>query len=249
MVLLDHFHPPLKVRRHWHSFHHAWATFLASSLNQYLPEGWVAEPHVQFGIEIDVATLETQQPALSSMPHQISQSGVSAAPKRAWTPPQPAKTIPFTPATDKIEVQIYDSSSVDLTLVGAIELVSPANKDRAEHRQAFVSKCETFLHQGIGLVIVDVVTERTANLHKELMTRLDPPSAGTISDRLYAVAYRVIKRDEQTHLDIWQESLNIGQSLPTLPLWLRNHLCLPVELQETYERTCRELKISFDEFS
>ena len=54
MPLLDHFRPPLVLRRHWHSFRHAWATYIASDLNQRLPEGYFAEPNVQFGIEIDV---------------------------------------------------------------------------------------------------------------------------------------------------------------------------------------------------
>ena len=58
MPLLDHFHPPLSARRHWHAFHNAWATYLASDLNSLLPQGYFAEPNVQFGIEIDVATFE-----------------------------------------------------------------------------------------------------------------------------------------------------------------------------------------------
>jgi hypothetical protein len=52
MVLLDHFRPPLSSRRHWHAFHNAWATYLATDLNQKLPAGFFAEPNVQFGIEI-----------------------------------------------------------------------------------------------------------------------------------------------------------------------------------------------------
>ncbi|MUG99665.1 hypothetical protein F7734_48255 [Scytonema sp. UIC 10036] len=63
---------------------------------------------------------------------------------------------------------------------------------------------------------------------------------------LYAVAYRVVERSEESSLDIWYESLNIGDSLPTLPLWLRGGLCLPVDLNATYDRTCREQRILFD---
>ncbi|MEQ9369007.1 MAG: hypothetical protein RIG63_08235 [Coleofasciculus chthonoplastes F3-SA18-01] len=58
MGLLDHFHPPLSNRRHWHAFHNAWATYIASDLNRQLPEGYFAEPNVQFGIEIDVAAFK-----------------------------------------------------------------------------------------------------------------------------------------------------------------------------------------------
>ena len=41
MPLLDHFHPPLGLMRHWEGFHHAWAANLAQHLNrQILPAGW-----------------------------------------------------------------------------------------------------------------------------------------------------------------------------------------------------------------
>src|SRR5262249_22391367 len=127
-------------------------------------------------------------------------------------------------------------------LAGAIELVSPANKDRAAHRDAFVSKCASYLQQGVGLVVVDVVTERTANLHQELLTRLQAGDPGA-ADLLYAAAYRPIERDGKPHLDMWYERLAVGAALPTLPLWLRGGICLPVELQATYERTCREQRL------
>lgn len=243
MALLDHFHPPLKGHRHWHSFHNAWATHIASELNQQLPEGWFAEPNVQFGIEIDVATLEAPTTAAPQLQIQTVQGAVSAVQQRVWTPRLPTRTVPFTPAADSIEVNIFETSGGP-TLIGAIELVSPANKDRAEHRQAFISKCETYLRQGIGLVVVDIVTERRANLHHELLTRLQATADPTWSEELYASAYRVVERDKQPCLDIWQESLSIGQPLPVLPLWLRGNWCLPVELNDTYERTCHGLKIS-----
>jgi len=60
MPLLDHFHPPLSVDRHWESFHAAWIGSLADALNRQLPEGYFAEEltHAGAGVEIDVATFE-----------------------------------------------------------------------------------------------------------------------------------------------------------------------------------------------
>jgi hypothetical protein len=60
---------------------------------------------------------------------------------------------------------------------------------------------------------------------------------------IYAVAYRPVKRAGQPSLDIWQATVTVGGSLPTLPLWLRGNLCLPVDLDVTYHRTCREQRI------
>lgn len=236
MVLQDHFHPPLSTRRHWHSFHNAWATYIASDLNQQLPEGYFAEPNVQFGIEIDVATFEEGRPMA------LGEDIMQWHGETSWKPLAPDQTIPFLPATETVEISVFNAEAGP-TLMGAIELVSPANKDRQAHRDAFVAKCETYLQQGIGLVIVDVVTGRNANLHRDLLSRLQAASISMQQNSLYGVAYRVVEREGQSNLDIWQHALMVGEPLPTLPLWLQGGLCLPVDLNATYDRTCREQRI------
>jgi len=229
MVLHDHFRPPLSLRRHWHAFHSAWSTYLASHLNDQLPEGYFAEPNVQFGIEIDVAAWE--------------ESGDEAITiSSGWSPPPPTQTVNITMLTDLVEVQIY-SRDGGPTLAAAIELISPANKDRPSHRDAFVSKCAAYLQQGVGLLIVDVVTDRRACLHAELLERLHAAFEEHAEADLYASAYRPIQRDESPALDIWQAALSVGSDLPILPLWLRGNMCLQVDLAATYSRTCREQRI------
>src|SRR5437870_1168692 len=66
------------------------------------------------------------------------------------------------------EVLIYDQSRGRL-LVAAIEIVSPANKDRPESRRAFVTKCAALLQERICVSIVDLVTTRHFNLYGDLM--------------------------------------------------------------------------------
>ncbi|MBE9016310.1 DUF4058 domain-containing protein [Chroococcidiopsis sp. CCALA 051] len=241
MVLLDHFHPPLSVRRHWHAFHNAWATYIASDLNQHLPQGYFAEPNVQFGIEIDVAAFDESTLA------DDGSGTVIALPLTAtdWQPAPPTQTIPFQPTRETVEISIF-SSEAGPTLAGAIELVSPANKDCANHRDAFVAKCQTYLNLGIGLVVVDVVTSRNANLHAALMQQLGVANLNQFDADLYAVAYRIVERTKQFNLDMWQETLSLGTQLPILPLWLPGELCLPVDLDATYQRTCREQRIGFN---
>ena len=235
MVLQDHFHPPLSIHRHWHAFHNAWATYIASELNQKLPANYFAEPNVQFGIEIDVAAFEETTNGESAIEIPTNFYG-------EWKPPKPDQTIPFLPTAETVEISIFNTEAGP-SLAGAIELVSPANKDRGTHRTAFVSKCETYLRQGIGLVIVDVVTERKANLHEELLLRLLGDNALLLNADLYAISYRVIERNEQPSLDIWQREISVGKALPMMPLWLHGKICLPLDLNATYERTCREQRI------
>ena len=224
-MLLDHFRPPLSDRRHWHSFPNSWATYLSSQLNAALPAGYFAEANVQFGIEIDVATFE---------------DGLPAPAGGAWTPPPPGTSVPVTLSGPTVEVGVF-SRSGGPTLAAAVELVSPANKDRPAHRDALTSKCAAYLQAGVGLVVVDVVTERTADLHAELLARLG--TAVAAGPPLYAAAYRPVERAAAPTLDVWHEPLAVGRPLPVLPLWLRGGLCLPVDLQAAYDRTCREQRV------
>ena len=53
--------------------------------------------------------------------------------------------------------------------MAAVEIVSPGNKDRPEHRAAFIAKCAGLLQERVSVVIVDVVTTRTQNVYGELL--------------------------------------------------------------------------------
>jgi len=86
------------------------------------------------------------------------------------------------------------------------------------------------------------VTDRHGSFHNELLDRLDP-AAVRLSADLYAAAYHPVDRDGQPALQIWQQPLTLGSPLPTLPLFLRGGLCLPVNLDSSYDRTCREQRV------
>ncbi len=226
MVLQDHFHPPLSEQRQWRSLLHAWATYLSSQINVCLPTAYFAAPRIHCGIKIDVAACRdgepTPQPSL-------------------WAPAPPRQSIALPMLENIVEIGIFHQEG-GVELVGAVELVSPANKDRPDTRDAFLNKCLTYLQRGVGLVIVDVVTSRTANLHLELLARLGEENPAAPSP-LYAAAYRPVERDGSHTLDIWREDLRLGGDLPTMPLWLRGDLCIPVDLAGTYDRTCREQRV------
>lgn len=238
MPLLDHFHPPLSTWRPWHSVHHAWCTKISDDLNARLPRGYVAMPNVQYNIEIDVATFEEGHRSGSA---EVAQGASATA--VVCRPPMTFQSLRFPLVTDVVEAVVYTEEEGGLTLAAAIELVSPANKDRPDHRQVFVSRCETYLQQGAGLMIVDIVAKYRANLHDELIERLDDPAARRIGEPLYVASYHPVTRQDDSCLDIWQQPLQIGQPLPTIPLWLKGGLCFDIDLQKTYEQTCLGLRI------
>lgn len=230
MPLQDHFHPPLYPRRHWESFHVTWAGTMAASLNEdLLPEGYFAEEHAHAGarIEIDVATFgeETQAPS-------APQNGPVAT--QTYAPPAPTLIIPAA-FPDEYEIRIYETEG-GYRLVAAVELVSPSNKDRTRHRRAFALKCAGYLSQGISLIVVDVVTNRRANLHAEILALLETDTdSGLPPDTdLYATAYRPLVREGHEDIQVWCEPLAVGMALPTLPLALNAELSVPLDLEATY---------------
>ncbi len=238
MPLLDHFRPPLSQRRHWDSFHGAWAEAMAINLNQSLPERFVAEARVKLGgqVEIDVGTF-----AEDSLAPNAESGGVAV-----WAPPQPAATAPLGFSDpDIFEVQVF-SEEEGPRLVAAIELVSPANKDRPANRRMFAVKCASYLHSGVSVIVVDVVTERTGNLHTELLKllHLQLATPGKGAQDLYAAAYRTVPAPAGLHLETWAHALTLGASLPTLPLWLQPDHCLPLDLEATYHAACVARRIA-----
>ena len=72
------------------------------------------------------------------------------------------------PDMDAYEVRVYDTK-YGRRLVAAVEIVSPSNKDRPEHRRAFVAKCAALLRDSVSVTIVDLVTTRNFNLYADLM--------------------------------------------------------------------------------
>jgi hypothetical protein len=232
MPLLDHFHPPLLDRRHWEGVYGWWAVALADMLNEKLPAEYFAELQVTLStrIEVDVATFNEGDRSGGSRPD----GAATAVQTEVWAPPTPVAVMPAV-FPDDFEVQVF-SSVASPVLVAAIELISPGNKDRDETRRAFAAKCAAYLQRGIGLMVVDIVTTRHANLHDDLMALLGHTDGFTFPTPtpLYATAYRPARRQERNEIDLWREPLALGQPLPTLPLAVRGLGCLPIDLDGTY---------------
>jgi hypothetical protein len=213
MPLRDHFRPPASKSASWEAVHGGWPMVIVQSLSPKLPAKYVAHPRVHLGAYAEIDVSTYQKSEAASY-----------------------------------EVRIYDTERSQ-RLVAAIELVSPANKDRPEHRRAFVSKCVALLQKQVSVSIVDLVTIRTDNLYAEMLEVIgrSDPSLGQTPPAIYAVACRAtksqLKPGEPWQLQTWLHALEVGRPLPTLPLWLAADFSVPLELEETYEETCKALRI------
>jgi hypothetical protein len=214
---------------------------IVQQLVRILPERYVAAPRVHLGSQagVDVSTYDRIADETESG------AGVDAS-FTLWSPVQPTLTLETELAdTDEYEVRVYDTRR-NRRLVAAVELISPANKDRPEARAQFVAKCAAMLRQSVAVVLVDVVTARDFNLYSELLEWVGgrDSSLGLEPPPTYAAACRWRPRGAGRWLEAWSRPLAVGDTLPTLPLWLSEDLAVPLDLEASYERTCQDLRIA-----
>ena len=145
----------------------------------------------------------TRTNRLSNPPGTNGRTALATA-RAVYTPPPATGNSPFD-FPDVAEVRVFTNRG-EGKLVGAIELVSPGNKDRDAKREAFVAKCLDYLAAGACVVVINVVTERRANLHNEIVRRIGAPADVELpgESHLYAVTYRpVIRKDQPNWICGW----------------------------------------------
>ena len=243
MPLRDHFRAPLDETSSWEGLHGQWPAVIVQHLRKRLPAGYVAEPRVHSGsqVEIDVAAFEGDGPTRAATGG--GRGGVATA---VWAPSRPSVAVETgLPDYDEYEVRVFDARR-GRNLVAAVEIVSPSNKDRPEHRNIFVAKCAALLQKGVAVSIVDLVTVRKINLYAGLMALIGhvDPTFGESPPPLYAASCRWTRKEGRATLEAWSHELAVGQPLPTLPLWLGPDLVVPLDLESSYEQACHDLWIA-----
>jgi hypothetical protein len=243
MPLRDHFRPPLSKRTSWEGLYGGWPMVIVQHLATTLPERYIAEPRVHLGsqVEIDVAAFD----GMSGEGREFETLHASVGPT-AWAPAAPTLAVETELAdADEYEVRIYDTKH-GRRLVAAVEIISPANKDRPESRVQFVAKCAALLRKQVSVTMVDLVTVRSSNLYVELLELIgeEDPSLGEDPAPIYAVSALWHPRGLRRWLEAWSRPLAIGEPLPVLPLWLSDELAIPLDLEASYEQTCRDLRIA-----
>ena len=207
------------------------------SLNRQLPTGYRMEPRTHIGklYEIDIAAFEGDKPTVDT-----SSGGTALA------------TFPKPTLIQKTDEPLYDEYEVRVLnergkLVAAIELVSPANKDRPESRAAFATKCANLWNNQVCVSIVDLVVQMKFNLYTDMLDRIGHEDPAFTGDSVphYAVTLRarngLPKRGWR--LESWAYPLTVGQPLPQLPIWLSDREAMLLDLESTYEDTCQALRL------
>jgi hypothetical protein len=224
MPLRDHFHTN-STRFVWQGLQSGWPVVMVQRLNSMLPGEYVASPFIHVGSTTEFAFTLFEPESVAT-----------------WALAKPAVLLETEfPEPSEYEVRIYTQD--EYRLVAAIELVSPSNKDRPENRQTFVNKCEAMLKKGVCVTIVDLVTTRIPNLYGELLDELGAPRTAVANSLIYATTCRAERSGLRWRLVAWEHELAIGGVMPTLPIWLSKDFLVPLELESTYEDSCRALRI------
>lgn len=234
MPLLNHFREPASEDFPWTSHNTLWVAEIVGALNHSLPRDRYrafANRHLSIDIAADIAEFDLRPQAQAARGNGgIANAGIALA---SFT----ASAMQTMPAIfpDDIEIHINDARN-RRKLVAVIEMVSPANKKEKPERDAFVAKCAAYLHKGIGLMIVDVVTERKANLHDEMLKFLEQSETFAMKPpaRIYVTSYRPVRRRKKDLIDLWKFPLQIDEPLPTAPLCLTGGPIHPLDLESTY---------------
>jgi hypothetical protein len=235
MPLRDHFRPPVSKRHSWEGFHGMWPMAIVQQLREQLPAGYTAAPLVRLGSNFDEPLIVGAFP-----------------PTRDDIAPVVALEVEHE-VDYEYEVRIYDTAPEheeaerERTLVAAIEIVSPANKDRPRSRNAFVAKCAELVRRGVAVSIVDPVTIQHFNLYAELMAftgyaGADPMCANP--PPISAASVRRGPRGEKVLFEAWSRALAVGEPLPLLPLWLSQEVSVALDLERSYESACHSLWIA-----
>jgi hypothetical protein len=125
-------------------------------------------------------------------------------------------------------------------LVALIEIVSPANKDRARHVGDLVDKAVSALSLGVHVLLVDLFPpgpHDPSGIHGCILECLgqngdpdDIPDDGPLTMASY-VAGRPV--------EIYLENLAVGEPLAEMPLFLRPDRYVNVPLEPTYQAAYR----------
>jgi hypothetical protein len=218
----------------FHAFHVAWIPELSKALNSgLLPEGYYALPEQHAGRTIaDVLTLHTPPVIVPEMYVPPLQSGCVAV---AQAPPKVRKreTVEHSLLARRRTLAIRHVSGH--RLVAMIQILSPANKDRAAVED-FAANAVDALDAGVHLLLVDLFPpgkHDPEGIHGEIRRKLEhdmepysPPAGEPLTFASYSTGPAV---------EVYLEYRGTGAAtLPDMPLFFQPEKFVTAPLNQTY---------------
>jgi hypothetical protein len=228
----------------FHAFHTGWVAALQNTLNDGLLTGGyyaLAEQHAGHPI-MDVLALHAsaapQEPLTLPLPPAPDTGGMAVA----EAPPRTRRKQILDPGAASLRRSLAIRHVSGHRLVALVEIVSPANEDRARHIEEFTDKILSALNVGVHVLLVHLFPPGRRDpdgLHGALRRELDPsddryelPNGEPLTLASYAAGPRV---------EAYLEHVAVGAALPEMPLFLRPDRYVNVPLEPTYQAAYRGL--------
>lgn len=221
----------------FHHFHTSWAIHLAESLNDgVLPTGYYALAEQHAGQVIaDVLLLEIEA-TKATRPDDRGATAVAEAPPKVSRTMVASENAAYRALRKTIAVRHVS----DHRLVSLIEFLSPANKDRKQSVDDFITKAIATLRAGCHLLVVDLFPPGRHDphgIHGAIWEYFDPEDYVPPSDRPLTLASYEALDVPQAYL----EPLAAGEPLPSMPLFLQPSWHVAVPLEATYQTAFRRM--------
>jgi hypothetical protein len=215
-------------------FHSAWIIHLKETFNGgLLPPGYYAMSEQHAGRFItDVLTLQAPLPPVPPPP--ITDGGVAIL----EAPPRVRRKVTLSPAARGTRRSLTIRHVSGHRIIALLEILSPANKDRAAHVAEFADKAESALRQGIHLLLVDLFPpgpNDPQGIHGVIWERFDDEPYPLPADEPLTLASYVGGPRPEAYL----EHLAVGSPLPQMPLFLTPDRYINVPLETTYSAAYR----------
>jgi hypothetical protein len=227
-----------------HAFHTGWVAALQNTLNDGLLTGGyyaLAEQHAGRSIA-DLLTLHASVSPRGPLPLPLPPAPDTGGLAVAEAPPRTRRKHTVDPAFLLRRRSLAVRHVSGHRLVALVEIVSPANKDRARHVEEFTDKVLSALNVGLHVLLVDLFPPGPRDpdgLHGILLRQLEDsderyelPGAEPLTLASYAAGPQV---------EIYLEHVAVGTALPEMPLFLRPDRYVNVPLEPTCQAAYRGL--------
>jgi hypothetical protein len=223
----------------FHNFHTIWIAETYNALNGgLLPSGYYALVEQHAGRSIaDLLTLHASPVRRDPLPPLPDTGGTAVA----EAPPRVRRRQTIDPEVLARRRSLAIRHVRGHRLIALLEIVSPANKDRARHVEDFVAKVADALEAGVHVLVVDFLPpgpHDPQGMHGVILQRLeqsdepyDLPSEAPLTLASYEAA--------GVRVEVYLEHLAVGAVLPDMPLFLRPDRYVNVPLEATYAAAYR----------
>jgi hypothetical protein len=217
-------------RDEWEGMHTYWMTEIAQWLKHRLPPGYRAiigtSPFAQLSIapgkpDVSVANGTTPRPHSDAARHSVQ------------------------PDFEAVVATLEEDHTVLVAknnrLIAAVEIISPANKDRPERRDRYAARYLGYLRSGIHLMIVDVhARPRQFSFAQRIGNELDIERPAPVSPCVASYQVGPGAPTGGRFLSVWQRELAAAAPLPSLPLCISQEDEVSIDLEATYMDAARK---------